>query len=129
MVIVRVCLCVCVRALVCVCAFYITAFLTDMNTVPVQGFKLNLCIFSAPLRAFVLTAMAQLCVLGFMWIFGCFQFGKNTIIMSYLFTIFGSLQGVMLFVVHCLFSKQVGHNPLASKHQFLLHFVNMHSGF
>uniref|UniRef100_A0A674N1I0 CD97 antigen-like n=1 Tax=Takifugu rubripes TaxID=31033 RepID=A0A674N1I0_TAKRU len=57
--------------------------------------------------AFVITAVAQLCVLGTMWIFGCFQFGENTIIMSYLFTIFGSLQGVMLFVMHCLFSKQV----------------------
>ncbi|XP_011602354.2 CD97 antigen [Takifugu rubripes] len=59
------------------------------------------------IRAFVITAVAQLCVLGTMWIFGCFQFGENTIIMSYLFTIFGSLQGVMLFVMHCLFSKQV----------------------
>lgn len=70
-------------------------------------------IFSAPCRAFTITAVAQLCVLGTMWIFGCFQFGENTIIMSYLFTIFGSLQGVMLFVMHCLFSKQVGHNPLS----------------
>uniref|UniRef100_H3DMH1 Si:ch211-241f5.3 n=1 Tax=Tetraodon nigroviridis TaxID=99883 RepID=H3DMH1_TETNG len=59
------------------------------------------------IRVFTITAMAQLCVLGTMWIFGCFQFGENTIIMSYLFTIFGSLQGVMLFVMHCLFSKQV----------------------
>ncbi|XP_015243917.1 PREDICTED: adhesion G protein-coupled receptor E4-like [Cyprinodon variegatus] len=57
--------------------------------------------------AFTITAVAQLCVLGTMWIFGCFQFEKGTIVMSYLFTILGSLQGVMLFVMHCLFSKQV----------------------
>uniref|UniRef100_A0A3Q0SKD2 Si:ch211-241f5.3 n=1 Tax=Amphilophus citrinellus TaxID=61819 RepID=A0A3Q0SKD2_AMPCI len=56
--------------------------------------------------AFTITAVAQLCVLGIMWIFGCFQFEESTITMSYLFTIFGSLQGVMLFVMHCLFSKQ-----------------------
>uniref|UniRef100_A0A672ZNF2 Adhesion G protein-coupled receptor E1-like n=1 Tax=Sphaeramia orbicularis TaxID=375764 RepID=A0A672ZNF2_9TELE len=59
------------------------------------------------IKAFIITAVAQLCVLGTMWIFGCFQFEEKTIIMSYLFTIFGSLQGVMLFVMHCLFSKQV----------------------
>lgn len=59
------------------------------------------------IKAFTITAVAQLCVLGTMWIFGCFQFEESTIAMSYLFTIFGSLQGVMLFVMHCLFSKQV----------------------
>ncbi|XP_071328600.1 adhesion G protein-coupled receptor E5 [Trachinotus anak] len=59
------------------------------------------------IKAFTITAVAQLCVLGTMWIFGCFQFEEGTIVMSYLFTIFGSLQGVMLFVMHCLFSKQV----------------------
>ncbi|XP_041634229.1 adhesion G protein-coupled receptor E2 [Cheilinus undulatus] len=59
------------------------------------------------IKAFTITAVAQLCVLGTMWIFGCFQFEEGTIVMSYLFTIFGSLQGVMLFVMHCLCSKQV----------------------
>ncbi|XP_062295607.1 adhesion G protein-coupled receptor E1-like isoform X1 [Scomber scombrus] len=59
------------------------------------------------IKAFIITAVAQLCVLGIMWIFGCFQFEEGTIVMSYLFTIFGSLQGVLLFVMHCLFSKQV----------------------
>ncbi|KAM9843255.1 adhesion G protein-coupled receptor E5 [Aulostomus maculatus] len=59
------------------------------------------------IKAFTITAVAQLCLLGIMWIFGCFQFEEGTVVMSYLFTIFGSLQGVMLFVMHCLFSKQV----------------------
>ncbi|XP_043955597.1 adhesion G protein-coupled receptor E5 isoform X3 [Gambusia affinis] len=59
------------------------------------------------IKAFTITAVAQLCVLGITWISGCFQLNKNTIAMSYLFTLFGSLQGVMLFVMHCLFSKQV----------------------
>ncbi|XP_060882215.1 adhesion G protein-coupled receptor E2 isoform X1 [Labrus mixtus] len=59
------------------------------------------------IKVFTITAVAQLCVLGTMWIFGCFQFEEGTIVMSYLFTIFGSFQGVMLFVMHCLFSKQV----------------------
>ncbi|XP_051904887.1 adhesion G protein-coupled receptor E1 isoform X2 [Hippocampus zosterae] len=59
------------------------------------------------IKAFTITAVAQLCVLGTTWIFGCFQFEKSTMVMSYLFTIFASLQGLMLFVMHCLFSKQV----------------------
>lgn len=67
-------------------------------------------------RAFTITAVAQLCVLGITWIFGCFQFDDRTMIMSYLFTISGSLQGVMMFVFHCLFSKQVG---LCEKSAFL----------
>lgn len=91
------------------------------------------CIFVASCRTFTVTAVAQLCVLGTMWIFGCFQFGESTIIMSYLFTIFGSLQGFMLFVMHCLFSKQVGYNPLNKKGQtpllFLASKLNLHSDF
>ncbi|XP_017280835.2 adhesion G protein-coupled receptor E1-like [Kryptolebias marmoratus] len=59
------------------------------------------------IKAFIITAVAQMCILGTMWIFRCFQFEKGTIVMSYLFTIFGSFQGVMLFVMHCLFFKQV----------------------
>ncbi|XP_049601406.1 adhesion G protein-coupled receptor E5 isoform X2 [Syngnathus scovelli] len=59
------------------------------------------------IKAFTITAVAQLCVLGTTWIFGCFQFEESTMVMSYLFTIFASLQGLMLFVMHCLFSKQV----------------------
>ncbi|KAM9394479.1 adhesion G protein-coupled receptor E5-like [Pholidichthys leucotaenia] len=59
------------------------------------------------IKAFTITAVAQLCILGIMWIFGCFQFEGSSLAMSYLFTIFGSLQGVLLFIMHCLFSKQV----------------------
>ncbi|XP_071772978.2 adhesion G protein-coupled receptor E5 [Centroberyx gerrardi] len=59
------------------------------------------------IKAFTITAVAQLCVLGTMWIFGCFQFEGGTAAMSYLFTILSSLQGVLLFVMHCLLSKQV----------------------
>uniref|UniRef100_A0A667XLL0 Si:ch211-241f5.3 n=1 Tax=Myripristis murdjan TaxID=586833 RepID=A0A667XLL0_9TELE len=67
------------------------------------------------IKAFTITAVAQLCVLGTMWIFGCFQFDEGTSAMTYLFTLLNSLQGVLLFIMHCLLSKQVGHIP--SKHQ------------
>ncbi|KAJ7989633.1 hypothetical protein DPEC_G00306550 [Dallia pectoralis] len=59
------------------------------------------------IKAFTIAAVAQLCVLGTMWIFGCFQFNGSTRVMSYLFTIFNTLQGALVFLMHCLLSKQV----------------------
>lgn len=49
--------------------------------------------------------------------------------MSYLFTIFGSLQGVMLFVMHCLFSKQVGRDPLRNKAEKSAAFADVETQF
>ncbi|XP_058233579.1 adhesion G protein-coupled receptor E5 isoform X2 [Hemibagrus wyckioides] len=59
------------------------------------------------IKTFTITAIAQLCILGTMWIFGCFQFDERMLVMSYLFTILNSLQGVLVFIMHCLLSKQV----------------------
>uniref|UniRef100_A0A3B3RSG6 Putative adhesion G protein-coupled receptor E4P n=1 Tax=Paramormyrops kingsleyae TaxID=1676925 RepID=A0A3B3RSG6_9TELE len=59
------------------------------------------------IKTFTITAIAQLCVLGTMWIFGYFQFEESTLVMSYLFTMLNSLQGVLIFIMHCLLSKQV----------------------
>lgn len=64
-------------------------------------------VFVSPCRVFTTTAVAQLAVLGSMWIFGCFQFNKSTMAMSYIFTFLNSLQGVLMFVMHCLLNKQV----------------------
>ncbi|XP_026104058.1 CD97 antigen isoform X2 [Carassius auratus] len=59
------------------------------------------------IKAFTITAIAQLCILGIMWVFGCFQFNENTVVMSYIFTILSSLQGVLMFIMHCWLAKQV----------------------
>ncbi|CAM4456517.1 unnamed protein product [Leuciscus chuanchicus] len=60
------------------------------------------------IRSFTVTAVAQLCVLGGTWVFGFFLFQENgTEVMLYLFTILNSLQGVLIFIMHCLLSKQV----------------------
>ncbi|XP_054891560.1 adhesion G protein-coupled receptor E1-like [Poeciliopsis prolifica] len=58
------------------------------------------------IKAFAVTAVAQLCILRTMWIINSFQLKRDGASMYYLFTIF-SLQGVLLFIMHCLFSKQV----------------------
>ncbi|KAM9856424.1 adhesion G protein-coupled receptor E5 [Aulostomus maculatus] len=59
------------------------------------------------IKAFTATAVAQLCILGLMWVFGAFLFQKDNIVAVYIFTILNSLQGLLVFVMHCLMSKQV----------------------
>ncbi|XP_078387215.1 adhesion G protein-coupled receptor E3-like [Cetorhinus maximus] len=59
------------------------------------------------IRAFTITAIAQLCLLGCMWIFGILHSQENTIAMAYIFTVVNSLQGAFIFILHCLFNKQV----------------------
>ncbi|XP_067829250.1 adhesion G protein-coupled receptor E2-like isoform X2 [Heptranchias perlo] len=59
------------------------------------------------IRSFILTAIAQLFLLGCTWIFGIFHFQEETIVMAYIFTIVNSLQGTFIFILHCLLNKQV----------------------
>ncbi|XP_067440152.1 adhesion G protein-coupled receptor E5-like isoform X1 [Thunnus thynnus] len=61
------------------------------------------------IKAFTVTAIAQLCLLGLTWVFGSFLFKKyiGTTVAAYIFTILNSLQGALIFVMHCLLSKQV----------------------
>ncbi|KAL0202347.1 hypothetical protein M9458_000365, partial [Cirrhinus mrigala] len=55
------------------------------------------------IRSFTATAVAQLCILGGTWIFGFFLFQKKgTEVMLYLFIILNALQGVFIFIMHCL---------------------------
>lgn len=88
---------------------------------------LFLCV--SPCRTFAIIAAAQLCVLSTTWVFECFQFVEGTTAMSYLFTIFGSLQGVMLFIMHCLFCKQVSHASFKTKEHALLLFLDKTNSF
>ncbi|XP_016100276.1 CD97 antigen-like [Sinocyclocheilus grahami] len=60
------------------------------------------------IRGFTVTAVAQFCILGGMWVFGSFLFyEKVTQVALYLFTILNSLQGALIFIMHCLLSKPV----------------------
>ncbi|XP_074917062.1 adhesion G protein-coupled receptor E5 isoform X3 [Chelonoidis abingdonii] len=59
------------------------------------------------LRVLTITAIAQLCILGITWIFGMFQFNQRSLVASYIFTILNSLQGLFIFLLHCLLKKQV----------------------
>ena len=46
-------------------------------------------------------------LLGITWLFGLLSFNSDTIIFKYIFTIFNSLQGLMIFLFHCLLNRQV----------------------
>ncbi|XP_075062984.1 adhesion G protein-coupled receptor E3-like [Mixophyes fleayi] len=58
-------------------------------------------------RLLTFKALSQLFILGCTWIIGLFQFGDGALIVSYIFTICNSLQGVYIFLVHCLLNRQV----------------------
>ncbi|KAM4751281.1 adhesion G protein-coupled receptor E5-like [Anableps anableps] len=59
------------------------------------------------IKAFTVTAIAQMCILGLMWVFGAFLFSEGMTAVAYIFTILNSLQGALVFIMHCLLSKQV----------------------
>ncbi|KAK3599532.1 hypothetical protein CHS0354_006666 [Potamilus streckersoni] len=60
------------------------------------------------IRVGLKAAAILLPILGFTWIFGFMSVtGKETLVFTYLFTFFNSLQGVFFFVFHCLLSIDV----------------------
>uniref|UniRef100_A0A3Q3MMI2 Adhesion G protein-coupled receptor L2-like n=1 Tax=Mastacembelus armatus TaxID=205130 RepID=A0A3Q3MMI2_9TELE len=59
------------------------------------------------IKSWVLGAFALLCLLGLTWSFGLFFLNESSIVMAYLFTIFNTLQGMFIFIFHCLLQKKV----------------------
>ncbi|KAL2764453.1 adhesion G protein-coupled receptor E5 isoform 3 preproprotein [Daubentonia madagascariensis] len=58
-------------------------------------------------RVLTVTAIAQLFVLGCTWVFGLFLFDPQNWILSYIFTILNCLQGLFLYLLHCLLNRKV----------------------
>jgi Na+/melibiose symporter-like transporter len=46
-------------------------------------------------------------LLGITWVFGLLAFNSATLAFKYIFAILNSLQGLMIFIFHCLLNKQV----------------------
>ncbi|XP_063419969.1 adhesion G protein-coupled receptor L4-like [Mytilus trossulus] len=46
-------------------------------------------------------------VFGLTWLFGMFSFHKSTVVFSYLFVIFNSLQGLFIFILHGIYNHNV----------------------
>ncbi|XP_046904763.1 adhesion G protein-coupled receptor L3-like isoform X2 [Hypomesus transpacificus] len=59
------------------------------------------------IKSWVIGAVALLCLLGLTWAFGLMYVNESTVVMAYLFTIFNSLQGMFIFIFHCVLQKKV----------------------
>ncbi|XP_061665258.1 adhesion G protein-coupled receptor L3-like isoform X2 [Syngnathoides biaculeatus] len=59
------------------------------------------------IKSWVIGAIALLCLLGLTWAFGLMYVNESTLVMAYLFTIFNSLQGMFIFIFHCVLQKKV----------------------
>lgn len=68
-------------------------------------FESSDCCFCS--RSWVIGAIALLCLLGLTWAFGLMYVNESTVVMAYLFTIFNSLQGMFIFIFHCVLQKKV----------------------
>lgn len=63
---------------------------------------------SVKLRAGLRASAALLPLLGITWLFGLLGFSYDTIVFKYIFAIFNSLQGLMVFIFHCALNDKVG---------------------
>ncbi|TRY85190.1 hypothetical protein DNTS_030946, partial [Danionella cerebrum] len=59
------------------------------------------------IKSWVVGAVALLCLLGLTWAFGLMYVNESSLVMAYLFSIFNSLQGLFIFIFHCLLQKKV----------------------
>ncbi|CAB4008983.1 adhesion G- coupled receptor D1-like, partial [Paramuricea clavata] len=46
-------------------------------------------------------------ILGLTWIFGVMTFNRETLFFRYLFAVFNSAQGLLIFLFHCVLNKQI----------------------
>ncbi|XP_041446266.1 adhesion G protein-coupled receptor L2 isoform X30 [Xenopus laevis] len=59
------------------------------------------------IKSWVLGAFALLCLLGLTWSFGLLFVNEETVVMTYLFTVFNAFQGMFIFIFHCALQKKV----------------------
>lgn len=58
-------------------------------------------------RAWIQGALALEVLLGLTWIFGYFFINEETLTLAYIFTVLNSLQGLFIFIFHCMLNKKV----------------------
>ena len=86
----------------------------------------NLChesiflILSTTSRSWIKGAVVLVVLLGLTWFFGLMYMSNATTVMAYIFTILNTLQGLFIYIFHCVMNDKV-----ASPSHFLLpiHFM------
>ncbi|GAB6032764.1 hypothetical protein CHUAL_011631 [Chamberlinius hualienensis] len=61
----------------------------------------------ANVRTWIRGALALVFVLGLTWTFGLLYLNEESLVMAYVFTVLNSLQGLFIFVFHCLRNEKV----------------------
>ncbi|XP_045211817.2 uncharacterized protein LOC123563207 [Mercenaria mercenaria] len=46
-------------------------------------------------------------IMGLTWVLGIFSVNEDTVVFQYLFALFNSIQGVLIFVFHCVMNKKI----------------------
>ncbi|XP_046543076.1 adhesion G protein-coupled receptor B2-like [Haliotis rubra] len=59
-------------------------------------------------------------VLGVTWVFGILAFNEDTVVFQYLFAIFNSSQGFLIFVMHCILNTKI----LAGLRTVMLRYIS-----
>ncbi|UYV65989.1 hypothetical protein LAZ67_3006074 [Cordylochernes scorpioides] len=59
------------------------------------------------IKTWVRGAVVLVFLLGLTWSFGLFYLNEQSVIMAYLFVIFNSLQGLFIFIFHCIYNDKV----------------------
>ncbi|XP_060070352.1 adhesion G protein-coupled receptor L2-like [Ylistrum balloti] len=59
------------------------------------------------IRAWLKGAAVLVVLLGLTWAFGILYINKESVVMAYIFTILNSLQGLFIFIFHCLLNEKV----------------------
>ncbi|XP_071843528.1 adhesion G protein-coupled receptor L2-like isoform X4 [Apostichopus japonicus] len=77
---------------------------TRMEYISLNGTSNN---FILPHRSWLRGALVLLCLLGITWVFGLAYVNANMIVFAYIFTIFNVLQGMFIFLFHCLMNDKV----------------------
>lgn len=58
-------------------------------------------------RAWIQGAFAVEVLLGSTWVFGYFFINESTVAFAYTFTVLNSIQGLFIFIFHCLLNKKI----------------------
>lgn len=61
-------------------------------------------------RTWIKGAVVLVVLLGLTWVFGVMYLDHSTVVFAYIFTILNSLQGLFIFIFHCLLNEKVTDN-------------------
>ncbi|XP_039298598.1 latrophilin Cirl isoform X5 [Nilaparvata lugens] len=75
----------------------------------------------ASARAWLRGAIVLVFLLGLTWTFGLLYLNKESVVMAYIFTVLNSLQGLFIFVFHCVQNEKVQkeYRKMARRHRWL----------